>query len=585
MSWRVNATQAGNATLTFRYANGSTTARTARVRVNDGTVLETSVQLATTGAWTAWQEVSVNASLIAGPNVIELISDSVDGLANVDSLSVTGPGVSGQNCFTPRASTGETAIHDPSTILKENGVYWTFGTEFGIPSRFSYDLKHWHAGPTVFTPGEFPSWISPIVKNFEGMFWAPDIIEMNGRYYLYYSAYFERGANDGGDWSESAIGVAVTDSLNNPNWQDLGRVVDSLSHPRPSNGDFVNCIDAGLYRDKNNNVWMTYGSHFGGIWTVRINQSSGKITGNPIPIAGVGTGGHWTEYEAAQVQLINGYYYLFVNLGDCCAGSDSDYIVMVGRSANPEGPFVSEDGRQFYGPDLLSQSQVDNGVTTGSTLATDGIYIGPGHFGYLNNYGQNLASIHYYDGNNEGGWPARLELLELNFTSNGWPRFDRSNVQFVAEPYETTAYDVFVNGGSYQLIPASAPGQAIDLPACVSDDGTNVATWDNLGAICQEWHITSVGNDYYKLTPLVNKNSAMEITSASTSNGANINVWAYGGGAHQQFRLQKNSNRTFSLIARHSSQCLTLENNGTAAGTNIVQSSCTGAANQQFYIK
>ena len=37
---------------------------------------------------------------------------------------------------------------------------------------------------------------------------------MNGRYYLYYSTFFATG-NDG-DYAESAIGVAVTDSLNNP---------------------------------------------------------------------------------------------------------------------------------------------------------------------------------------------------------------------------------------------------------------------------------------------------------------------------------------------------------------------------------
>ena len=34
----------------------------------------------------------------------------------------------------------EKAIHDPSTIQKDNGRHWTFGTGDGIVSRYSDDL-------------------------------------------------------------------------------------------------------------------------------------------------------------------------------------------------------------------------------------------------------------------------------------------------------------------------------------------------------------------------------------------------------------------------------------------------------------
>src|ERR1044072_3842589 len=51
---------------------------------------------------------------------------------------------------------GQTFIHDPSTILKEGGLYYVFGTGRGILTKFSSDLVHWTNGPSVFrTP---PTW-------------------------------------------------------------------------------------------------------------------------------------------------------------------------------------------------------------------------------------------------------------------------------------------------------------------------------------------------------------------------------------------------------------------------------------------
>ncbi len=327
VSWRIQNPTTKSVTLRFRYAG--TGNRSAQMLINDQAA--GNLAFAGTGEWTNWQEATLAVNLPAGTQVIQLVATTNAGLANIDKLTIEGAEVISEDCAAGFTLSGSTALHDPSTVIKENGVYWTFGTEQGIPSRFSYDLQRWHTGPTVFEPGTWPAWISDKVTNFEGMFWAPDIIHMNGRYYLYYSAFF--ATNAPGDFAESAIGVAVTDSLNNPNWQDLGVVVDSKTHPRGPGNDFVNCIDAGVYRDANGGVWMTYGSHFGGIYTLQLNPETGKPLNNERTlIAGVGDQGLWTEYEAAQVLYKNGLYHLFINLGACCDGSNSNYTIMVGLS-------------------------------------------------------------------------------------------------------------------------------------------------------------------------------------------------------------------------------------------------------------
>jgi len=90
VEFSVSAAQAGNATLTFRYANGSTSARPVDVAVNGTTVQ--SVSFAPTGDWATWKTVDVSAPLAAGTNKVRATGTSATGGPNLDSLTVTDGG-------------------------------------------------------------------------------------------------------------------------------------------------------------------------------------------------------------------------------------------------------------------------------------------------------------------------------------------------------------------------------------------------------------------------------------------------------------------------------------------------------------
>lgn len=463
----------------------------------------------------------------------------------------------------------ETDIHDPSTIQLDNTTYWTFGTGDGIVSRYSSDLATWQHSEPVFPVGTWPSWIDDYVTNFEGSFWAPDVIQMNGKYYIYYSAY---GSINGGTGFESAIGVAVSDSLNNPNWQDLGMVVSSKTEPLTPQGEPTNTIDAGLYRDADGNVWMAYGSHYGGIFVTQIDPTTGKrMSDQRYPV--VGHNGAWNEYEGAQVTYINGYYYMFVNLGECCAGDDSTYYIVVGRSTSPTGPFLDKDGVDLY----------NYGGTT--LLTTEGDYIGPGHYGYFNNNGQNLVSIHYYDGTTADGWPARLDLLEMSF-SNGWPVWTRNfTIDGATAPTPVTAG--LTNGGTY-TITAAHSGKLVDVardrrgnPG--GSDGTNVEQRGALNDGTQQWVFKQVNEYYWSIHPAHATTKALDVYNFGETDGTNINIWDYWGGMAQNWRFIDLGNGYFQAVARHSSKCMNVAGASTADGANVEQQTCDGAAaSQQF---
>jgi len=95
--WRVNATAAGNFTLQWRFANGTTGSRPGSLRVNGATL--STVTLQATGAWTTWTNTgSVTAALRAGANDISLVATTSGGLANIDSMTLTGNGISATAC-------------------------------------------------------------------------------------------------------------------------------------------------------------------------------------------------------------------------------------------------------------------------------------------------------------------------------------------------------------------------------------------------------------------------------------------------------------------------------------------------------
>ncbi len=443
---------------------------------------------------------------------------------------------------------GTTDIHDPSTIVKEGNTYWTFGTGLGasnapINALYSTDLINWSRAPSPIPPNTRPSWTYTEAPGFDGNFWAPDLIEMNGRYFLYYSAFSDRyGLN-------SAIGVMVTDSIANPNWQDLGVVVSTSNEPY-SGGQPVNAIDPGLFRDQQGRVWMVYGSHYAGIFMREINQNTGKplnSTRHPV----VGNNYNWQEYEAAQVQYLNGYYYMFVNLGECCAGRNSTYYIVTGRSTSPTGPYLDRNGVDLW----------NYGGT--NVLGTEGNYIGPGHFGFYNHGGQRLASIHYYDGTTFDGWPARLDLLQLGVV-NGWPTFTRN---YILNDINLPAANLPAGRVTFT---ARHSGKLMEVASGSQDNGADVVQWSANGSLNQQWDIQPAGDGYYTIRA-AHSGKALDLYEWNPDDGADLRQWDFFGGDNQQWKFVDQGNGYYGIISRHSGKAADVFEFSTQDGGDVRQ--------------
>jgi arabinan endo-1,5-alpha-L-arabinosidase len=289
---------------------------------------------------------------------------------------------------------GDVRLHDPSTIIQAGGRFYVYGTGNGLPAFVSDDGWTWRRAGQVMqaVAGGRPG--PEVLAKGGNNTWAPDIIRSGDRYFLYYSA--------PGTQPKSAIGLLIGTTLDpaSPDykWEDAGPVVWS------DGVEDCNAIDPGVFRDPTNGtLWLTYGSYFGYIRLVQIDPRTGMRLHpdqKPLDIA--------VNSEASIMIFRDGWYYLLVTHGSCCAGASSSYNIRMGRARAVTGPFLDN-----MGVDML---QGGGKLFAGSS----GRHIGPGHFGLLDlGHGVEKFSLHYEADLDRGG----VSVLDIRplLWRDGWP--------------------------------------------------------------------------------------------------------------------------------------------------------------------
>lgn len=307
------------------------------------------------------------------------------------------------------AQPGDTRVHDP-VMIKQDSVYYLFSTGRGISFCSSPDMEDWKREEPVFDSA--PDWTSDVVPDFNNVEWAPDIAYHNGKYYLYYSV-SQFGRNN------SAIGVATNETLHpddpDYNWKDHGPVVQSVP-----GRNLWNAIDPNLAFDNEGTPWLTFGSYWLGIKIVKLKDNLTEIAEKPQTWHTIAarhrfwklderSGGDSMngDIEAPFIFKKNGYYYLFASWDRCCAGENSTYKIVVGRSKSITGPYLDRSGKDMkHG---------------GGTLVAKGNeeWAAVGHNSAYTFNGTDYLVSHAYENTEEGH--SRLWIEEIKWSDDGWP--------------------------------------------------------------------------------------------------------------------------------------------------------------------
>jgi arabinan endo-1,5-alpha-L-arabinosidase len=429
---------------------------------------------------------------------------------------------------------GYPGAHDPSTMVKRNGVYhiWTTGDQ--VYHMTSTDLISWQPAAPVFAAGTWPGWVTTYVPGFKGVFWAPECVFKNGKYYLYYSCSL------GG--RESAIGLATSPDLST--WTDQGMVVYS------DNTSPWGSIDPTIFTDAQGKMWMAFGSHLSGIWMIELDPSTGKrLDANIKNVAGSSP---WCEHEAATVLQNAGYYYLFYNKGICCAGSASTYYVQMGRSTSPTGPFLDKNG-----VDLLQGGGTD-------FLVGKDNYLGPGHVGLFAEGGVNYLTYHYYDRSRNGA--PTLGIGTLSWDA-GWP----------------AATQDWLAAGTYTITNQNS-GKAWATASCTTAVGQALVQSTATGQPCQQWKLVPQGSGVYKITNVLSNLNADQADCAEEA-GTKLGLQANSVLNCQQFKVERAADGTYVLAAFYGNRVVEVPNAALTDGQQLGLWDYNGNAGQRWAIQ
>lgn len=302
----------------------------------------------------------------------------------------------------PLALTGDLRTHDPALVVGDDGDPW-FVYSTGDPGRgLGAPMVHrsvdggstWERVGPAWSSADDPQWVRETIDGVEH-YWAPELVERDGTWYLYYSA-STFGSNT------SAIGLATSPTLD-PADPDYGWTHEGAVWRSQAGETSYNAIDPGVVEDTDGSPWLFFGSFWGGIQMVPLEWPSGMPADGAEPtMVATRSGVPENQIEAPYVVERDGWYYLFVSWGKCCSGVDSTYSIHVGRAQDVTGPYLDAEGKDM--------------ALGGGTLVlgTEGPMIGPG--------GQSLSqgrlAYHFYDGDDGGAF--RLAIQDLAW-EDGWP--------------------------------------------------------------------------------------------------------------------------------------------------------------------
>lgn len=261
-------------------------------------------------------------------------------------------------------------------------AYSTNSAGINLPMATSRDLAQWQTVKDPAKPGKpldgmprLAAWVK------EGRTWAPEVIEVDGRWLLYYTAHDRRS-------DLQCIGVAAAESPRGP-------FVDRSDRPLLCQSDLGGTIDANPFRDTDGQLYLYYKNDgnnpnalkISRVWAQRLSADGQRLIGDAVPLVQNDQHWEWRVVEAPSMIRRPEGYMLFFSANHFGWESDqrfSNYAIGYARCQGPLGP---------------CEDAPENPILSSYFDPKFGCLSGPGHPAVLEVSGRTYVAFHAWAAN------------------------------------------------------------------------------------------------------------------------------------------------------------------------------------------
>lgn len=455
----------------------------------------------------------------------------------------TNPGFITNNMSTWKALN----CHDPKLFQDDDGTYYVYSTDTsignvhknGIQVRQSKDLISWTCSNKSALDG---NWYAPMLSyvglnSLNAYTWAPTVLKQNGKYYMLHGVITDnvKNSNSSMKGPSACISLAISDSPTGPfipassydpatytqsnivryQWNrlsvspfntSLNLANDSWNYGFGAiDPEFVYDVETGnLMTDSYGDYYIIYGSWKGGIALMTLDNETlkptlnGQVLNNPADMTNGAygikiAGGQGTAYEGAQLiyNSENGYYYLFVSMGDL----NEDYRVGVGRSKVITGPYLDANGRNLssvtgmQGNELYFHN-VGNKILGAFEMSGEYGWKAPGGLSiFRNKEGKIILSAHtrttFFP-----GYYFYLQNRQMFFTDTDWPLLNMN--EYAGEKLKKLKAEKLY--GTYKtILTERGQNSSVDANATTSKNITLEENGNVTGVYSGSWQLLDDG--------------------------------------------------------------------------------------------
>jgi len=395
---------------------------------------------------------------------------------------------------------------------------------------------------------------------FLNSYWAPELLWLQGRWYVY----FAPAVNNGGNDSHRSYVLQGGSNPNDP-WDGAYTLVGQLT-------DWTNkwSIDATAF-EYNGQLYAVWSG-----WEGDTNVSQ-KIyiarMSNPWTISSdrvcISTPTHSWETnhsphvnEGPEVLIKNGVVHVIYS----ASGSWTDDYCL-GRLTCSDGNFLN----------AASWSKASNPVFK----KTDSVW-GPGHCSFVKSPDGTEDWIVFHSARYAGaGWTREVHIQPFTWHGNN-PYFGEP-INPGVELAKPSATDFEpVQDGTYYTVRNVATGRCLDIPDGQDANSLKIRTWNGNKTAAQQFTFIEKEEGWYVISPKCGPTRALDNPSGSVDKGKQYQTWEQNSNKAQNFRLEEVEDGVFRIINQASLYALT--DTGEASGYAVTQEELTNNDNQRWEI-